>query len=504
MTDSGTNRQVRSRSGRRCRRTPVGWAVVLPLVLLAAAVVVVPRLVEPAAAVAATKPNVVLVLTDDMRYDDLRYLPNIRKLLVEKGRSYTQAIAPHPLCCPTRAELVTGQYGQNSGVQHNAGRWGGFHALRDKSNTLGLWLSRAGYRTQYTGKYLNEYDWDHGATRAQTPRPPGWTIWDPAMTDVYSYWKTGFYNGDRPRGYVADVLTRRTNAAIQRFHREQKPFFLFVNQLAPHNAGSAPWNPRYKSTYADYLAGTPFPIRKNPAFNEADVSDLPRSIRGARVGREESLKRAALWRDRLRALRSVDDSVARIVGELRRTGELAQTYFVFTSDNGFQLGEHRIVGKNRLFEESLRVPLIVRGPGIAPGSVERRQVSLVDLTPTILGWAGAKAGRRADGLALQQLGGSQPFRDTILVQTGDAADDRSPGWWFRGVRTPRYTYARIAGDLRQGVLFDRRRDPHELVNVFHDPAYASVRAELARRTTALEGCAGSTCNRVFGPVPAPA
>lgn len=504
MTNSGTNRQVRSRSGARCGRVRPGWALLLPLLLLAVGLTVLPRLGEPAAAAGPRRPNVVLVLTDDMRYDDLRYLPHVRELLVAKGRSYTQAVAPHPLCCPTRAELVTGQYGQNNGVRHNAGPWGGFPALRDKSNTLGLWLSRAGYRTLYTGKYLNEYDWDHGATRKQTPRPPGWTIWDPAMDDVYSYWKTGFYNGERPRGYVADVLTSRTNAAIRRFHREAKPFFLFVNQLAPHNAGSAPWTPRYKSAYADYLAGTTFPIKRNPAFNEADVRDLPRSIRGIRVDRAESLERAELWRARLRALRSVDDSVARIVAELRRTGELSRTYFVFTSDNGFQLGEHRIVGKNRLFEESLRVPLIVRGPGIAAGSVERRQVSLVDLTPTILRWAGAKAGRRGDGVALQQLGGSQPFRDTILVQTGDAIADGSPGWWFRGVRTPRYTYARIAGDPGQGVLFDRRRDPHELVNVFSDPAYARVRAELARRTTLLEGCAGTSCNRVFGAVPSPA
>ena len=482
------------------------------LTFVAAAAVLGHLSASPAATSAATaappstKPNIVFILTDDMRLDDLRYLPHVRRLLGATGRTYTEAIAPDPLCCPSRASLVTGQFGQNNGVKHNAGRWGGYRALRHKSNTIARWLTDAGYQTLYTGKYLNGYDWEDGRTKADTPRPPGWTVWDPVVKNVYSYWSGTFWNGDKFHGrYKTDVFTQRTVSAIDRFHASRKPFFLFVNQLAPHstelrNGSLSP--AQYEPRYARYLAGVKPPNHTWPSYNSA-TSGLPSSLNApaARAPRAVVERWASTWRDRLRALQSVDRSVARIVAELKATGELDNTYLVFSSDNGYELGEHRRTGKNVVFKESLRIPLLVRGPGIAAGTTSRTPVSLVDLAPTFLEWAGAHPGRVQDGLPLDQINPDR--RDSLLIQTGDKVADSTPGWWFRGVKTSRYTYATYAGNGAQGLLYDHSIDPYETTNRYDDPAYRAVRAELQRRTEILERCAGADCNQVFGPVPEP-
>ena len=208
------------------------------------------------------------------------------------------------------------------------------------------------------------------------------------------------------------------------------------------------------------------------------------------------------WRDRLRGLQAVDDMVKEVMVSLRQTGQTDETYVVFTSDNGYQLGEQGILGKNRLYEGSLQVPLVVRGPGIEPGTRDDTPVTLVDLVPTFLSWAGATPGRTLEGLPLHDVAASG--RDTLLIQTGDEVADRTPGFRYRGVTTERYLFAIRTDHPARGILLDRQRDPHGLVNRYADPAYRAVRHELAARVRVLARCSGvSSCNRVFGSPPAP-
>jgi arylsulfatase A-like enzyme len=458
----------------------------------------------PPASRVVGRPNVVLILTDDMRAGDLAYLPKTRRLLGRAGATYTNALSPHPMCCPARAELVTGQYAQNNGVRHNAGPYGGFPALTRKDNTLGLWLDRAGYRTFYTGKYLNGYE------NTARPRPDGWTRWDPTVEGIYGYGVLSpleFHDGDVAQGrYVTHVFGDRTGRAIRDFSESGDPFLLFVNHLAPHDTvGVHDGNrrPIPEEKYEDLYADLRPDAATKPSYAETRLGDLPADMRAP----TRSFRRGEvpeLFRDRIRALRSVDDSVARTVRQLRDAGELANTYVVFTSDNGYLLGEHSRIGKNSVYAEALRVPLLVRGPGIAAGSVRRSPVTLLDLVRSIVGWTGARPGRRLDGLGLDRASRGR-HRDTILILTGDEVGDSTPGLDYRGVVTRRYTYAVHAGDPTVGVLFDRRRDPYELRNRFRDPAYAKIRRELQRRTRTLSDCSGARdCNRVFGPLPAPA
>ena len=448
---------------------------------------------------AAEQPNIVLILTDDMRADELERMPNVRRLLVRNGTTYTNALSPHPVCCPARAEILTGQFGQNNGVQNNQGPWGGYPALHQPHNTIAAWLQGTGYQTSYHGKYLNDY------RRVSSPEEPGWTRWDAQIGGEYTYgsWSL-FADGDRIEDeYITHVIGRRSNNTLRRFSRSDGPFFTIINHLAPHGASSPlGWTPpraerKYRDAYADLLT----PSYGDPAFQERNVRDLPGDLRRPLIRTANLID---LARARARALRSVDDAVARTIALLRETGELRDTYVVFTSDNGYQLGEHRLKGKNMPFDESFNVPLVIRGPGIPAGKRINEPVTLVDLAATFLDWAGGvPAGRPLDGLSLREIGDRHP-RDTILVQIGDAADDSTDGWKYRGVTTRRYLFAVHAGDPAVGILFDRRRDPYATVNQFNRRAYATIKHELLQRTRELVACSGrDECNQDFGPLPGP-
>jgi arylsulfatase A-like enzyme len=442
------------------------------------------------------RPNVVVVMTDDMRDDDLRAMPLTRRLIAEKGLDFTDATSPHPLCCPARAELVTGQYAQNNGVQHNAGPFGGFQAL-DPTHEIGSWFTKAGYQTGFVGKFLNGYT-------ARDTRPSGWTHWDALVAGVYDYVDFAFADDDESPAsyrdsYVTDVIAERTNDTVRRFARKDEPFLLFSWHLAPHyrlddgRAVPPPSAPRDADKFADAVA----PSFDDPSFNERAVLDQPRPFRNRRAADPQVVLRE--HRARLRALQSVDRAVASLVETLRETGELERTVIVFTSDNGYSLGEHRFLGKNVLTDPVLQVPLLVRGPGITPGTSSDLPVTLVDLPATFAAIAGATPGWTVDGTSVVPTlrGLDQPFRDTTLVQTGDDGGD---GWAYRGVRTDRYLYGVNGADA---FLYDEELDPHQLVNRIDDPAYAAVRADLEQRRSQLITCRGSACNQTFGALPEP-
>ncbi len=489
------------------RRTPARLLVLL-LAACVAAGLATPSWRDAAAAdpasgtAPAEQPNIVVVLVDDMRADELTALQDTVRLLQPNGIEFTRAIAPHPLCCPSRAGLLTGQYAQNNGVQHNRGMYGGLDSLRDRTDTVATWLQAEGYRTGYVGKYLNGY------TQHSTLEP-GWDRWRAlAHMPVALYDRFQFYGDDAPtEGYITTSVSRETVTAVHRLAGLQ-PFFLFVNHTAPHERleGGVMEPPPAEALYADHPVGRDaLRFVDKPSFNEDDVSDLPRFLRRKRV---DPAAQVRLAKARIRALQSVDDAMEALFAALDQTGEMADTWVVFTSDNGFMLGEHRLRRKNYLFRESLDVPLLIRGPEVpADGGTSRTFATLLDVAATVADLGGVTPGHPLDGTSLLPTlrGEQQPWRDTVLVQTGRGADGgEQPGWQYRGVRTARYLYAADVNEDPGGdVLFDHRVDPMELHNVADDPRYAAVVAELDRRRLVLEGCAGAACSRQFGPLPPP-
>jgi arylsulfatase A-like enzyme len=457
----------------------------------------------------AEAPNVVMVLTDDMRADDLRHMPQVRRLLVDRGMTFRQAQSPHPLCCPARAEILSGQYAQNNGVHHNSGPYGGWEAF-DPDSTIATWAQDAGYRTALHGKHLNHFD-------KGSPADPGWDNFDILMEPATDYANFDFFNGTSYRDdYVTTRLDQRTVSDLERW-AGATPYLVMANHVAPHiwmprsargdgddDRGGRP--PKVAREHRRALVGLKPAAFKAPSFNEPDMRDKEMIVRSRTTLSRPGMTRLNLAR--VRSLLSVDDAVANLVDTLRETGELDNTYIVFTSDNGYALGEHRFTGKDRLFDEIMDVPLVVRGPGVPAGEKSDRLVSLVDLTATLTSLMDLSPDSTLDGADFSDtlLGGRDTQRrDTMLIQTGGKAPGvRDPGWTYRGVLTERYSYARRVNDgMRDGFLYDRDKDPYELRNLIRSRRYDPVRRELERRLRALGDCEGSECNRYFGKVPRP-
>ncbi|MGH3369281.1 MAG: sulfatase family protein [Nocardioidaceae bacterium] len=442
-------------------------------------------------------PNVVLITTDDMAETDLRWMPRTRRLLRAGGVEVGDFISNHPLCCPARAEILTGQHGHNNGVHDNGGTYGGYPSLERPGNHVGTWLQNVGYRTAFVGKHLNL--WESSAEHQR-----GWTVFDPLLRDIYSPYDMTMFNNGRPRVYrnvhTSDLIGRLGVRYIDRFSASGAPFFVWTSQVAPHSMRQdGEWGPpvpapRHRTAYPRALP----PSLSHPSFNERDISDKPRWIQETRpVSRTRMIRQ---HRARIRSLRSVDDQVGATVRALRENGELANTYIFFTSDNGFLLGEHRLQNKNKHFEPSLQVPLLVRGPGLPEGVTRDATYGLVDLAPTFARLAGATPGRRVDGRSmLGTLRRGAPGYSHYLVQAALGEDSRTTGpydgvdrpWWWRGVRSRDYVYVRYHHGFEE--LYDMRRDPAQLDNVARRHAYQAVRREYAGRLARLGACAGRSC-----------
>jgi N-acetylglucosamine-6-sulfatase len=471
----------------------------LGLALAATAVAVVAAF-APArpstAAEPAQRPNIVVVMSDDQAVESMRVMANVNQQLAAQGATFANNYVSFPLCCPSRATFITGQYGHNHTVMGNALPQGGWEKLAPThANTLPAWLRSAGYQTIHIGKYLNGY-----GRQRPTEVPPGWAEWygsvDPSTYRFYNYslnengrlvnYGTGANN------YQADVYTAKAVDAIKRYAPRQEPFFLSVAYLAPHSGGPReaddPRNqatpvpaPRHRNRYASEAMPT------TPAFNEADVSDKPVAVRRRPIlGPQRIAAVTENYRQRLESLLAIDEGVAAIVRALQDSGELERTLIVYTADNGFFHGEHRIPnGKVQHYEPSARVPLILRGPGV-PRGVRMTQPSInVDLAATLVDAADARAGRTLDGVSLLGL-----LRDRNRYVGRDVLLE-TPG--YVAIHTPRYVY--VEHNTGERELYDLQLDPYELASAHANPAYEQVRSDLARRLLALRGCRGATCRR---------
>ncbi len=445
---------------------------------------------------ATRTPNIVLITSDDQTAAELRWMPRTRRLLGRAGVRFTDMIAPHPNCCPSRAQILTGQYAHNNGVRTNSPPWGGHEGL-DPATALPVWLQRAGYRTGFVGKYLHGYDEDDGIE-------PGWDRWRPIIGTLSDYHAFLQYDDGElvrfgPEDYHTDVVARQSRELVRDLGAGDEPFFLWSSFLAPH--GTCQGNPQPDCSgpppaadrHADILADVRLPALDSPSFNERVVSS-PRKSAGRRVSGAAAQR---LFTQRIRALAALDEAVAGLVAELERTGELADTVLMFTSDNGYLFGEHRLVGKNVPYEEAVRVPLLMRGPGIPAGERRSQTVAMIDLAPTIARLAGARPLRRTDGTSLLPYAVSdRPQGDrALLLQAGSKGAVKARAWRFRAVRTDRYTLVRWKTP-RFRELFDRYRDPGQLTNVHRDARYRTIRRRLTSfLRDGLEDCRGRGCRR---------
>lgn len=436
---------------------------------------------------ADNRPNVVLITTDDQTLQEMHWMPTTRKLLGNAGITFTRGISPHPLCCPARAEILTGQYAQNNGVRANSGAHGGFESLKRPGNTVASWLRDSGYRTGLVGKFLNLYYLRHGRQR-------GWDHWNPLVGNTvykpYGYTFFGDGTGSTPDDdlHVTDAVRDQTTDLIEQWSGPGAPFFIWSSYVAPHGTCSeekrdcsAP--PVPPKRYADAYPGSRLPSLDKPSFNERDMSDKPRWMR--RLPGQSRAEMQTLFHERIRSLAAVDEAVAEIVRTLAEQGELANTYLLFTSDNGYLLGEHRLEEKIFAYQESVRVPFLLRGPGV-PANVKRKQVvSTIDIAPTIAALARAQPRRRVDGIDIAPIARRNTgLPRTSLIQAGPRRGIGTRQWTYRGAYTPRYTYVRwnLTGFVE---LYDRRRDPYELRNVAKKRRYEKVASELKRRAKVL-------------------
>ena len=435
-------------------------------------------------------------MSDDQGPQMTRALPATTRRLGDRGTTFANAIASFPLCCPSRASLLTGQYAHNHGTTGNNPRsGGGYRALIDPDRTLGAWLQAAGYDTAFAGKWLN------GLRTPHRP-PPGWDEWHGLVGEggegLSSYYDYDVFEeeggsprhfGTAPGDYQTDALTREYALPFVAAHAaDPDPFFLWVAYHPPHHglgrndsAGrrcadgspdsrdarqSAIPPPRYADSYA--RAAIPAP----PSFDEQNVSDKPSAVaRRDRIGPGDLERIRRDYRCGLAALRALDDSVDSIVGELRASGQLDRTILVFTSDQGVFAGQHRITrGKNKPYEEALDVPLVIRGPGIVAGRTVAAPVANADLAPTLLDLAGVsiapELARPIDGVSLApQLAGAVPDAGRAIPIEGRANVARARRGVkvasYVGVRTKRYSYveyrrARFAHERQGAEARDRR------------------------------------------------
>ncbi|MGH2630526.1 MAG: sulfatase family protein [Actinomycetota bacterium] len=467
--------------------------VVLVLLATAFAASAIPQ----RSATAARRPNVVVIMTDDQRSDTLEHMPTVRTSLQRRGVTFRNAFVPNALCCPSRVSTLTGLHSHTTGVYGNKLPWGGFSAF-DDDVTIATVLEDAGYRTLYVGKYLNGYPREGTADHRYVP--PGWDRWFAIPGGAYYDYvaadngrKTSRF-GRRPEDYSGRVLTRRAIADV-RSTRRGHPFFLFYAPSAPHAAGSdsgadpvktATPDPRDVGRFADEP-----PWRPATYGTRDDVSDMPEYVRRKRW-RPALRDRIDLFRQRqLESLYSLDREVGRILGVLPRN-----TLVIFLSDNGFLWGEHRWRAKLVPYEESIRIPMIVRWPGVVHRRVDRRLVLNIDVVPTILAAAGLprttptgidpSTGKAVRAQGLDLLGRKERAR--FVLEHFNGADGGVPG--YCGVRTADgWMYARYwqerSPDNGFEDLYRVSRDPLQRRNLATRARFAPKKDDLRALTRRL-------------------
>jgi N-acetylglucosamine-6-sulfatase len=425
----------------------------------------------PTPSSAAKRPNIVFILTDDLAWNLVPYMPHVLQMQTA-GVTFANYFVTDSLCCPSRASIFTGRYPHNTGIFRNTGTDGGYVAFRDRGHegaTFATALSAAGYRTAMLGKYLNGY------FPAMHRPAPGWTSWAVAGNGYaefrYNLNQDGSIvrHGDKPTDYLTDVLSDLAGRFIQR--QAGAPFLIEVATFAPH----APYTPAPRDAAALPDVRAP----RTPAFNAAPDADTPTWLRAHPPLSDTHI--AAIdkdFRKRAQSMLAVDAMVGALQAAVAAIGEAHNTYFVFSSDNGYHMGEHRLMpGKMTAFDTDIRVPLIVTGPGVSAGRTVGEIVMNIDLYPTFLELGGAGIPANIDGRSLVPLLRGQKaaeWRTVALVEHRgphrDPTDPDAPALrsgnptTYEAIRGLSSVYVEYADGERE--YHDLAADPDELHNTF--------------------------------------
>lgn len=485
------------------------------------------------------RPNVVVIMSDDMRDDELGgpWMSQTRDRIGDRGVRFENSFAPLPLCAPARASFLTGQYPHNHGVWSHRDPYG-FPVFKD-DKTLPVWLQRGGYHTFMLGKYINGYAKKGmpapNGNSGMRYVPPGWSDWRASMdgNGTYNYQDTHLNNNGKVQSlsgsYQTNAYRRIAVDKVRERAKSDKPYFMHLSFTAPHHG-----KPREKGdpVAVTDVEGDQYEIRtparpKNvrgrwdddipraPGVgSEKDLSDKPKFMQRLpkMTGSERDGVRS-LARQRAESLGLLDDAVGRIVSELKKRDELDNTYVVFTSDNGYFLGEHRMrQGKSLPYAPSLRTPTLVRGPGIPAGQSRRDPFVSADFAPTILRMAGLSTHRtpQIDGQSMLRVAqeGDNGWSRPILTETGpstvptlmdldgktfgdDDPNQESEKSRVRGIRAPGYLYTETSG--REPELYNLARDPGEVRNVIGDRRESKARKSLNELLDRMDDCLGAEC-----------
>jgi N-acetylglucosamine-6-sulfatase len=447
------------------------------------------------------RPNIVLVLTDDLEPSLLRFMPQVRAMQ-DTGATFAHFTISVPLCCPSRSSILTGQYAHTSTIYTNHEPGGGytkFSRLGLDKQTYAVALQRAGYRTGFLGKYLNRYDPTAGDGTPGSNVPPGWNDWHVGGNAYANYNYVLNENGrevrygNDPKSYLTDVLSRHATAFIRDADRAGQPFALQVNTFTPHSPYTPA--PRHSSLYPGLTAP------RSPAFNEARMDDKPAWIRDRKqLTKTEIAAIDRTYRLRAQSVRAIDDLIGNIRRTLAETGQDDNTYLLFTSDNGYHLGEHRLpAGKQTGYTTDIVVPLVVIGPTVEHRSIGQLAQN-VDLAPTFVDLAGAPPLTTADGRSLAPLlTGHDPadWRTAALVEHAGSNPGRQDPKrqplstnppTFGALYTGLTSYVEYADGSRE--FYDLRRDPHQLTNIY-DRLTPAEREALTATLAELAACTGT-------------
>jgi N-acetylglucosamine-6-sulfatase len=527
---------------------------------------------------AGQAPSFVVIQTDDQTLDSLyatfetfpgagetRAMPNTLDLIAKRGMTFNRYYVPYPLCCPSRVSLLTGRYAHSHNVRGNVQPNGGFLGFSFRGamqHNLATWLSAAGYRTIHVGKFLNGYGDEPYSTGTEVA--PGWSAWYsvPESDSTHYYygyslnvngeiagpfgdpgsWETREYGvrddfgcpfasaTGQPCFYATDKLTEIASNEMLATPPEQ-PFFALLDYTAPHGDFRKPAGPEPAPRHYDWFRGKRLPHNRSEGFDEGTVTDKPSFIREApHLTPNEKRTYRVYWQKQLESLRAVDDGVRRIVETLGQMHRLGNTYVLFLSDNGFFFGEHRLLGGKFLaYEPATHMPLLIRGPGIQPGSSTGELTANVDIAPTILQLAGAEADKSIDGRSLvpymedPELRSRRPILFESFVETSDVeaqgaltsgakasagasasgakatASLLAPPKDYAGIRLGPYKY--IAWPTGEKELYNINRDPHELNSLHRVPNFFPIRNFLHRQMKRLLDCTGSVCREVTPELP---
>jgi N-acetylglucosamine-6-sulfatase len=468
-------------------------------------------------------PNIIIILTDDLDMKLMPFVPQANELIGAHGATLTNYFITTPICCPSRTSMLRGQYSHNTDILENAPGFVRFFKLNEELDTLPVWLRDAGYQTSLIGKYLNGYPTNAGRNYV----PPGWSDWH---SFLYQKGNNDFYYNyimnenselvpysDSPEDYSTDVIREKSISFINKNAREDSPFFLLISIYAPH--GPSTPAARHEGLFSD------LEYPQVPSFNEQDISDKPAIIQElAASGDEFDADDAnALFRKRAETMPAVDELIVEVMQTLKQNGQLENTYVIFTSDNGFHMGEHRVPsGKGMPYEEDIHVPFFIRGPGIEPSTQVTQMVANIDLAPTIAEFTSTKTADFVDGRSFASLLGSETsesiaWRKGLLIEIGygknlyglepqnislpssvieypDSSHDnylaQTEGGTYRGIRTESFVYAEY--DNGELEFYDLTIDPYQLQNTAStlDPAF---QAQLHAQLEALKTCSAETC-----------